>query len=49
MRDVLDLYLSGLSADKEKMWGREGLGGLMSSIGMCSVFEAALKAGSDIV
>ena len=32
-RDVLDLYLSGLSADEEKMWGKEGLGGLMSSIG----------------
>ncbi|EDR12178.1 uncharacterized protein LACBIDRAFT_311282 [Laccaria bicolor S238N-H82] len=48
-RDVLDEYLGGLSGDGEKRWGREGLGGLALSMGMSSDFEAALKAGSDIV
>lgn len=50
-RDVLDGYLRRLSGDGENLnaWGKEGLGGLTLSMGMSGDFEAALKAGSDIV
>jgi len=48
-RDALERHLKS-SADKEgKPVPREGNGRLVLSMGMSSDFEAALKAGSDIV
>ncbi|KAJ7771637.1 hypothetical protein B0H16DRAFT_1514186 [Mycena metata] len=46
-RDVLAKAL-GAEFEAEK-WGEEGTGRLLLSMGMSSDFEAALKAGSDIV
>lgn len=49
-RDILQAYLSKEVADVgPENWGEEGTGRLILSMGMSSDFEAALKAGSDIV
>jgi uncharacterized pyridoxal phosphate-containing UPF0001 family protein len=46
--DVLQEYLTAeLGEEVKQKWGREGR--LVLSMGMSSDFEAALKAGSDIV
>ncbi|KAJ7592690.1 hypothetical protein C8J56DRAFT_929227 [Mycena floridula] len=46
-RDALEEYLKQELADKKDAWGDAGK--LVLSMGMSSDFEAALKAGSDIV
>ncbi|KJA19749.1 hypothetical protein HYPSUDRAFT_143380 [Hypholoma sublateritium FD-334 SS-4] len=48
-RDVLDAYLRKHFPGDESKWGEETSGRLLLSMGMSSDFEAALKAGSDIV
>ncbi|KAF8175833.1 hypothetical protein BJ912DRAFT_1064107 [Pholiota molesta] len=48
-RDVLDKYLQEAFPGEAKKWGDELSGKLLLSMGMSSDFEAALKAGSDIV
>jgi uncharacterized pyridoxal phosphate-containing UPF0001 family protein len=48
-RDVLDKYLREAFPGEAKKWGDEPSGKLLLSMGMSSDFEAALKAGSDIV
>lgn len=47
-RDLLDDYLRKTFTDSVPKWGDES-GKLLLSMGMSSDFEAALKAGSDIV
>lgn len=46
-RDVLAGYLTSTFSEKKDSWGEDGK--LVLSMGMSSDFEAALKAGSDIV
>lgn len=46
-RDRLKEYLGQQHTDS--LWGRETSGALVLSMGMSSDFEAALRAGSDIV
>ena len=48
-RDALDAYLRRHFSGEESKWGEETSGRLLLSMGMSSDFEAALKAGSDIV
>ncbi|KAJ6544965.1 hypothetical protein DFH09DRAFT_927811 [Mycena vulgaris] len=48
-RDVLATLLAKEFKTVEERWGAEGTGRLLLSMGMSSDFEAALKAGSDIV
>ncbi|KAJ7196829.1 hypothetical protein GGX14DRAFT_472924 [Mycena pura] len=49
-RDVLAKALSEeFGADESRTWGEEGTRRLLLSMGMSSDFEAALKAGSNIV
>ncbi|KAF9076601.1 hypothetical protein BDP27DRAFT_1313607 [Rhodocollybia butyracea] len=51
-RDVLQRWLQtefGSQEGQGKRWGDESIGKLLLSMGMSSDFEAALKAGSDIV
>ncbi|KAJ3507513.1 hypothetical protein NLJ89_g6264 [Agrocybe chaxingu] len=47
-RDTLASYLKGAYPDGDRRWG-DASGRLVLSMGMSSDFEAALKAGSDIV
>ena len=47
-RDALSGYL-GPAQEGSSRWGEQGTGRLLLSMGMSSDFEAALKAGSDIV
>ncbi|KAJ7614122.1 hypothetical protein FB45DRAFT_759021 [Roridomyces roridus] len=49
-RDALASVLSAeFGGEAKARWGEEGTGRLLMSMGMSSDFEAALKAGSDIV
>ncbi|KAF9484799.1 hypothetical protein BDN70DRAFT_872045 [Pholiota conissans] len=48
-RDVLDKYLREAFPSETSKWGDQTSGKLLLSMGMSSDFEAALKAGSDIV
>ncbi|KAJ7111924.1 hypothetical protein C8R44DRAFT_632679 [Mycena epipterygia] len=48
-RDVLTKLLTEEFGTETERWGAEGSGRLLLSMGMSSDFEAALKAGSDIV
>ncbi|KAJ7497065.1 hypothetical protein FB451DRAFT_1018760 [Mycena latifolia] len=48
-RDALAKLLAAEFGTEEDRWGAEGTGRLLLSMGMSSDFEAALKAGSDIV
>ncbi|KAJ7157632.1 hypothetical protein C8R43DRAFT_1125307 [Mycena crocata] len=52
LKDTRDALAKGLTDEfgyEEERWGEEGSGRLLLSMGMSSDFEAALKAGSDIV
>ncbi|KAJ7471372.1 hypothetical protein B0H11DRAFT_1730261 [Mycena galericulata] len=48
-RDMLVQTLTAEFGSERERWGDEGTGRLLLSMGMSSDFEAALKAGSDIV
>lgn len=48
-RDFLAQTLEAEFGSEQERWGAEGTGRLLLSMGMSSDFEAALKAGSDIV
>lgn len=48
-RTLLEQYLTQNYSSDDKKWGDETSGKLLLSMGMSSDFEAALKAGSDIV
>ncbi|KAJ7759363.1 hypothetical protein DFH07DRAFT_957975 [Mycena maculata] len=48
-RDVLAETLVAEFGSEQERWGAEGTGRLLLSMGMSSDFEAALRAGSDIV
>jgi pyridoxal phosphate enzyme (YggS family) len=48
-RNILDRYLKATYPEKLDRWGNEIPGRLILSMGMSGDFEAALKAGSDIV
>ncbi|KAJ3979076.1 proline synthetase associated protein [Lentinula detonsa] len=49
LQDGLGSSHDGVNASKRWRWGDESTGKLLLSMGMSSDFEAALKAGSDIV
>ena len=48
-RDLLSTHLCNSFVDDEKRWGNQDSRKLLMSMGMSSDFEAALKAGSDVV
>jgi hypothetical protein len=48
-RDLLSNYLDTSFGDVDRKWGDRNSGRLLLSMGMSGDFEAALKAGSDIV
>ena len=48
-RDLLSTHLHNSFSSDEKRWGDQKSGRLSLSMGMSSDFEAALKAGSDVV
>jgi len=48
-RDILDRHLKATYPEALDRWGDESSSRLVLSMGMSGDFEAALKAGSDIV